>query len=579
MLLIGAGFLGSILSAYLPKLTAQSTTSAPVTQRLESFYQNNAEYEAAFSRAQPIPTHQVYAALTSHHFLAKALIAGTLQGVANNSLKTVIIVGPDHFGALNRENLLGITTTDEWSTPFGTLQPNRPVLDILQTLPGIQLNRRPFLTEHSIYTLVPFVKKQFPAVQVIPLILKQSDDYQSYAGLGKALAQHLNLDQILILISSDFSHEVPSSVAQLDDAKSITALKTLQLDQLKNVSADCKVCLAFTYGYLSGQHTSFQLFQNTNSFQISGQDEHRVTSYVSGFFLKNGSDELQTSATPAATTVKLLFGGDLMFDRSVRAKMQQFGYRYPLQKLESTFNQADFVIANLEGPVTLFPSKSMGSKLGSSENYVFTFQPEVLSALKQQHLSVLNLGNNHILNFGTAGARSTKTYLTEEQLLFFGDTTTEAGSHERIARVDKHGIKVAFVNYNQFVDQGFEHALEDIQWVKPQVDVVIVYPHWGNEYAPTANQVIQDQAHQFIDVGADVVIGAHPHVIQNVEQYKGKTIYYSLGNLVFDQYFRQETQLGLLVVVEIDQQKKLTFSELRVTLKPTGQTELALPQQ
>jgi poly-gamma-glutamate synthesis protein (capsule biosynthesis protein) len=279
--------------------------------------------------------------------------------------------------------------------------------------------------------------------------------------------------------------------------------------------------------------------------------------------------------TPAPAEITLLFVGDMMFDRTIRIKMQrhELGTFFPLKQLEPYFQQFDYVIGNLEGPVTDKPSRSVGSEPGSTNNFFFTFQPEIAQTLYEQNLRIVNLGNNHILNFGTDGVRQTKEYLSQANVRYFGDTSTETTSDERTIVVDHEGFKLGFVGYNQFIKDGLPHALEDIAWIKPQVDFVIVYPHWGNEYVPTANAAIVKMAHQLVDQGADLVIGAHPHVIQNVEEYNNVRIYYSLGNFVFDQYFSKEVQEGMMVEVTIDPATKaLQFTEKRVQLRPDGST-------
>jgi gamma-polyglutamate biosynthesis protein CapA len=134
---------------------------------------------------------------------------------------------------------------------------------------------------------------------------------------------------------------------------------------------------------------------------------------------------------------------------------------------------------------------------------------------------------------------------------------------------------VAFVSFNQFVsNQPLEKAIEDIKAAKQKADIVIVTPHWGNEYQSIAQGQVVEWAHAFIDAGADVIIGAHPHVIQQKEIYKTKTIYYSLGNFIMDQYFSKETKEGLLVEVIINKNKELAFKEYYVDIQNNGQTVL-----
>lgn len=289
-------------------------------------------------------------------------------------------------------------------------------------------------------------------------------------------------------------------------------------------------------------------------------------------------------ATPAPTPepepVRILFGGDMMFDRSIRVAAQRESYDFLLSELQPLFFEYDVVVANLEGPVTSFASESVGSAVGSPKNFIFTFAPEVAPLLKRHNMSIVNLGNNHILNFGQEGLRQTKEYLDAADVQYFGN----AGEAEDVSRVlvtDVQGMTIGFVNYNQFIDEPLPRALRDIAAVREQVDLVIVYTHWGLEYQPEANQVIRDVATQLQAAGADLIIGSHPHVTQQFEVLVDETgretpVYYSLGNFVFDQYFEPAVQQGLLVGVEINPVTlEMEFAEYPISLLRSGQTVLS----
>src|SRR3989304_1399219 len=129
--------------------------------------------------------------------------------------------------------------------------------------------------------------------------------------------------------------------------------------------------------------------------------------------------------------IKLLFGGDVMLDRHIRQYMETNGVEFPLTPMAETLAQYDVVIANLEGPITTSPSRSVNSAVGSTNNFIFTFDPNVVPMLKQ-HRFIVNLGNNHILNFGVDGVVQTKQFLTDGEVEFFGNTSTEASSLDRI---------------------------------------------------------------------------------------------------------------------------------------------------
>lgn len=272
------------------------------------------------------------------------------------------------------------------------------------------------------------------------------------------------------------------------------------------------------------------------------------------------------------TEIRLLFGGDMMFDRHIRNMANVHGgYDFLFEPISEKLQKYDRVIANLEGPITSQNSKSAGSKIGEANNYVFTFDQASVKSLYNNNIRMVNIGNNHIMNFGKEGLDETEKFLEEGNLDFFGNPLN---SDKQVKYENIHGIDIAFVSYNQFVSGGYDFALQNIKDAKNSSDIVIVYTHWGIEYDTHSSESIQKKAHDFIDAGADVIIGSHPHVIQESEEYKGKKIYYSLGNFIFDQYFSDETKQGLLVEMDIDtKSKQLSFHEIPVTLQTNGQVK------
>ena len=271
--------------------------------------------------------------------------------------------------------------------------------------------------------------------------------------------------------------------------------------------------------------------------------------------------------------VKILFVGDMMFDRYIRQVTDTRGNDFVFKNVESLLKSNDLVVGNLEGPITDNPSASINSVIGSRENYIFTFDPKFAKILKDENISLVNIGNNHISNFSDAGIASTRKYLADAGVSYFGDPADENG---RIAIEAMNGWKIAFINYDQFVSNAEQKTLDDIKKVKSEnVDFIFLYTHWGTEFKSEPNEKIKNLAHEFIDNGVDLIIGSHPHVIQSQEQYKGKMIYYSLGNFIFDQYFDAKTQEGLAVEVDIDaKNKSMGFRERRVKMKTSGQTIL-----
>jgi len=269
-------------------------------------------------------------------------------------------------------------------------------------------------------------------------------------------------------------------------------------------------------------------------------------------------------------SVKILFVGDLMFDRYIRQTAERKGDEFVFAGVQAMLAGSDLVVGNLEGPITDNASVSVDSKVGAKDNYVFTFDQTIAGQLWQHNIRLVNLGNNHILNFGQDGLSQTKENLRSNKVDFFGDPAGE----KRLAVFEKNGLKIVLVAFNQFEKDAKSKTLADLEQAKKmKADKIILYAHWGREFVTQADDEIKDLAHGFIESGADLVIGSHPHVVQGSERYKGKLIYYSLGNFFFDQYFSPQTQQGLAVQIQVTTgSTELAPQEFPVTLKTNGQT-------
>jgi len=272
--------------------------------------------------------------------------------------------------------------------------------------------------------------------------------------------------------------------------------------------------------------------------------------------------------------IQLLFVGDLMFDRKIRYFAEKNGSNeFIFDKISSTLLRNDLVVANLEGPITSAKSMSVTARVDQPESITFTFDPSLVKTLYNENIRLVDLGNNHILNFGPQGVEETEKFLTQEGIEYFGVPQTKRCIIKNI-----NGVKIAFVSYNYYEFRGDlvkaqNGAIDEIEKVRPLSDIVIVLCHWGDEYKLINNKEQQNLAHEFIDTGADLIIGGHPHVIQPSEIYNGKTIYYSLGNFIFDQYFSEDVRNGLGVAVKIDKTtKQLEFTEKYFYLDNNGQT-------
>ena len=290
--------------------------------------------------------------------------------------------------------------------------------------------------------------------------------------------------------------------------------------------------------------------------------------------------EVSTPSPEESTppTVSLLFGGDLQFDRHIRQKAEAAGgYAFIFEDLTDLFLESDGVIANLEGPVTEYDSVSVGSAVGSSNNFIFTFSPKIVPVLQSHGFTLLNIGNNHILNFGMDGLEQTEQNLKRADLAYWGNSGKETWLHDSFTIYRQNGVTLLFVNYNEFLYTDIEALLSEMTEQKAAIapDFMVVYTHWGVEYETTAGPRYQERAADFVAAGADLIIGSHPHVVQQSERIGDAIVYYSLGNFVFDQYFEPAVQQGLLVKATFTTGEGIAVEEYPILLERSGQTILS----
>lgn len=270
------------------------------------------------------------------------------------------------------------------------------------------------------------------------------------------------------------------------------------------------------------------------------------------------------SAIAPARPARVVFVGDMMFDRTIRAFAEAKGYGYPLSCAKGYLAGFDLAVGNLEGPITASPSASRGTVPGDANNTRFTFDPRVAPALAEAGFGAVSLANNHIYDFGRDGVASTVAALDAAGVRSFG-----APGRAQVATTSVAGRRLAFVAFNEFLGEADpERAISAIWKADKEADFVAVYAHWGAEYGPE-NGYQRALAHRFIDAGADLVVGAHPHVIQGHEAYQGGHIYYSLGNFVFDQYWNEGVRTGLALEAEIGD-GGVEVSERRVAIDRSG---------
>ncbi len=282
-----------------------------------------------------------------------------------------------------------------------------------------------------------------------------------------------------------------------------------------------------------------------------------------GVSCKNNSDDSLT----------VCFTGDLLLDRGVRMQIENHGVDALFSDVAKLFHQSDAVVANLECPATTRYAPV-------NKRFVFRAEPQWLSALKRAGITHLLMANNHSYDQGRDGMEDTYQALIANKLVPVGYGKNHTLACEPVI-ITKGNIQVAIFNAVQMPLENFPFlpdqpcmcqatgdeistAITKFKSDHPLVFVVVVL-HWGAEYHPTPvpGQVIN--ATKMINAGADAIIGHHPHVIQSISYIKGKPVFYSLGNFVFDP-LKPAAKEGLIVQLKFNR-KKTSVVKYEITIK------------
>ena len=250
----------------------------------------------------------------------------------------------------------------------------------------------------------------------------------------------------------------------------------------------------------------------------------------------NGESENSDSAagtakashdTPVTLTVSVVgdctLGTDENFDydTSLNAYFESYGKEYFFQNVKSIFEADDLTIANNEGTFTESYDRE-------DKTFAFKAPASFAGIYSCSSVEAVNTANNHSHDYGEQSFQDTMDALDAEGIVHFG--------YDETAVMDVKGVKVGLIGIYELNDHlERKQQLEDnINKVKDEgAELVIVIFHWGNEKetVPDSNQTTLGRL--AIDLGADLVCGHHPHVLQGVEEYRGKNIVYSLGNFCF----------------------------------------------
>ena len=245
----------------------------------------------------------------------------------------------------------------------------------------------------------------------------------------------------------------------------------------------------------------------------------------------------------SADTLNIIFTGDILLDRGVRRVINHHGVDHLFSDgIDSVFRSAQIVVGNLECPATKIESPVF-------KQYIFRSEPEWLDTLRQHGITHLNLANNHSIDQGREGLLDTKRNIKAAGMVPIGAGASmqEAAGPVLLASSPRKvwlvpSLRLALENYSYLTDkpcvsqEPMDSLMQRVFQLRKadSTAVIIVSLHWGGEHTlkPVPRQRME--AHQLILAGADALICHHTHTLQTIETFRGKPIYYSIGNFIFD---------------------------------------------
>lgn len=242
-------------------------------------------------------------------------------------------------------------------------------------------------------------------------------------------------------------------------------------------------------------------------------------------------------------TLNIVFTGDILLDRGVRRVINHHGVDHLFSDgIDSVFRSAQIVVGNLECPATKIESPVF-------KQYIFRSEPEWLDTLRQHGITHLNLANNHSIDQGREGLLDTKQNIEEAGMVPIGAGASmqEAAGPVLLASSPRKvwlvpSLRLALENYSYLTDkpcvsqEPMDSLMQRVFHLRKadSTAVIIVSLHWGGEHTSKPVPRQRMEAHQLILAGADALICHHTHTLQTIETFRGKPIYYSIGNFIFD---------------------------------------------
>jgi len=513
--------------------------------------------------------YQTYFAVLPHFAIQPTTIDTTYQSIMNaynlsgKSLE-ILIISPDHFDQGNNTLHQEIA-----NTPICFQSTCLPIyafyVENIADIPDM------WIKEHGRWTHFPFIKKYFPQAK-ISLAKISPRNLANVDTLFTTLHTRNKTSNLLVIASVDFSHYTSEQWAYVHDLKSYyTLLHATTWKEYQSLEVDCPNCLFLVNTRAQQEHQYPELIKRDSSSTIAHKDVWKDN--TSREFL------LYTGIKSQENWIVMWFFGDLIFDRWVpyvlntpekiinhfKTRYQQWNtWLAPNIYIHRPGFGLDMLGYNLETPYV------DDSCISQTPGRPFCSSGTILWTLKSLWFDTVTLANNHTWDQLYSWYLQTINNLQTNNIAYAGwihfkwlHTNTVLTKNIRWMNIALHAYNL----YNRFSGD-MEGYCADVQLYKHQWYTNIISIHRWTEYQTLHNTLQENIGKRLIDCWADIIIGHHPHVVQDIQRYKDKPIIYSLWNFLFDQYFSEATKKGMYVLAHIPLSWKIEIRTGEVVATP-----------
>jgi AmmeMemoRadiSam system protein B len=278
-----------------------SATRGEVGNKHLATLMSPAFYDEAYKNAPPVVAapSDTAGGIVNHHLLAAPLLAQFFEGLKNQKIKHLVLIGPDH---LSRGSEPITISAETWGTPYGDLRPNTALIDQLSNESLAHIEEWPFDYEFSVGGLVTFAKRSLPDADVATIILRGDASNEALAKLAATLPRS---SDTLVVASLDFSHYLTSDAADFHDLTSRAVISDFEINNFDKIEIDSLPSLRVALQYFQLRNAlSDTLIASTNSAKITGKlDAPSTTSYMNQYFSAGAK-------TPFAVKTSLYLAGN-----------------------------------------------------------------------------------------------------------------------------------------------------------------------------------------------------------------------------------------------------------------------------